>query len=328
MLLFRYVVCNELAEQIDFAVELDFFGKSYPIVWACYEQVEITTDMKKNHIAAFCLVIILSVLLSAFTFAHAAMNPEWGIAGTGDFNGDDSPDILWKNHATGELSIWYMRGSTVIGEQKIKHVPHVDWDIEGIADFNSDGAPELLARDPLTGITQIWSLDGTAITVLETIGVVNSSYGFGGIGDFNKDGIPDILWREQATGKSIVWYVDGVKVKEIGFLATLPSPWHIVGIKDFNGDGSLDILWGNATTGDFSVWYMDGLAHLAMDSIAAPQASPRFDIPCNGNQIENITTVPPCIILPSSLSLEFPASPDFAPVGSYTIRGPPNSINA
>ena len=34
----------------------------------------------------------------------------WQMAGTGDFNGDGKPDIVWQNTATGDRYLWLMNG--------------------------------------------------------------------------------------------------------------------------------------------------------------------------------------------------------------------------
>ena len=39
----------------------------------------------------------------------------WKIVGTGDFNSDGKPDILWRNTSTGQNGVWYMDGVNVIG---------------------------------------------------------------------------------------------------------------------------------------------------------------------------------------------------------------------
>jgi hypothetical protein len=36
----------------------------------------------------------------------------WHIAGTGDYNGDGQPDLIWENTATGDRYVWLMNGAT------------------------------------------------------------------------------------------------------------------------------------------------------------------------------------------------------------------------
>ena len=51
----------------------------------------------------------------------------WSIAATGDYDGDGSADILWRN-SNGATAIWQMQGSTVIGGGLNGSVP-TDWHI-------------------------------------------------------------------------------------------------------------------------------------------------------------------------------------------------------
>ena len=52
----------------------------------------------------------------------------WHIAGTGDFNGDGKPDIIWENTSTGARVIWLMDGAAVLSSV---HLPTIstDWSI-------------------------------------------------------------------------------------------------------------------------------------------------------------------------------------------------------
>jgi hypothetical protein len=46
-----------------------------------------------------------------------------------DFNGDANPDIIWKNQATGEVTVWYMSGTDILSEQKIEDLPGPTWEV-------------------------------------------------------------------------------------------------------------------------------------------------------------------------------------------------------
>jgi hypothetical protein len=35
----------------------------------------------------------------------------WRVVGTGDFNGDGKPDLVWQNDATQQVVVWYLGGS-------------------------------------------------------------------------------------------------------------------------------------------------------------------------------------------------------------------------
>jgi hypothetical protein len=38
----------------------------------------------------------------------------WEIAGTGDVNGDEKADIIWRNSQTGTVAVWLMNGLSVL----------------------------------------------------------------------------------------------------------------------------------------------------------------------------------------------------------------------
>jgi hypothetical protein len=38
----------------------------------------------------------------------------WRLAEVGDFDGDRRPDLLWHHRATGELVVWFMRGTQLV----------------------------------------------------------------------------------------------------------------------------------------------------------------------------------------------------------------------
>jgi hypothetical protein len=48
-----------------------------------------------------------------------SVDTHWTVAGTGDFNRDGSPDLIWYNASTGVTEIWYMSGTRLIGTSDV-----------------------------------------------------------------------------------------------------------------------------------------------------------------------------------------------------------------
>ena len=89
----------------------------------------------------------------------ALPNPDYAIVGTGDFNGDGSPDIVWRNTVTGANAIWYMSGVTLQEIVDLPALPNPDYAIVGTGDFNGDGSPDIVWRNTVTGANAIWYME-------------------------------------------------------------------------------------------------------------------------------------------------------------------------
>ncbi len=50
----------------------------------------------------------------------------WTIVGTGDFNGDGKPDILWESPNAG-VTLWLMNGATMTSWQYLINGPTGGW---------------------------------------------------------------------------------------------------------------------------------------------------------------------------------------------------------
>src|SRR5258708_19048992 len=59
----------------------------------------------------------------------------WRIAGSGDFDGDGKSDILWRHGATGEISIWFMNGATILSAPVFGAVTDLNWSITIVSAF-------------------------------------------------------------------------------------------------------------------------------------------------------------------------------------------------
>jgi Ca2+-binding RTX toxin-like protein len=68
----------------------------------------------------------LSIASEGYLRTLTDMN--WGIAGTGDLNGDGKSDILWRNSSTGEDYLYPMDGLTILpSEGYLRQVTDQDW---------------------------------------------------------------------------------------------------------------------------------------------------------------------------------------------------------
>ena len=201
----------------------------------------------------------------------------WEIAGTGDFNGDAKTDILWRYYGMGPYQglndIWFMDGTTFIGESVFSQIADLNWRIVGTRDFNGDGQTDILWRYYGTGAYQglnvVWFMNGAQFAGEAVFSqVLDTAWKIEGTGDFNADGETDILWRYYGTGPyqglNDIWFMnDTTFVSEAVFSQILDTNWQIGGTGDFNNDGQLDILWryygAGAYQGLNDIWYMNGI---------------------------------------------------------------------
>jgi hypothetical protein len=212
-------------------------------------------------------------LTSGVALATSVSDSNWQIAlndrgtqspprrsGGADFNGDGKSDILWRNYATGENSVWLMDGTNLTSGVSLTRVDDLNWRISGTGDFNSDGKTDLIWRNYATGQNSVWLMDGTRLIsgeLLTSVGELN--WRIEGTGDFNSDGKTDIVWRNYATGENSVWLMNGTSLTSGELLTPVGDlNWHVGGTGDFNSDGKTDIVWRNYATGENSVWLMNG----------------------------------------------------------------------
>jgi hypothetical protein len=48
---------------------------------------------------------------------------------TGDFNGDGMTDMLWRNTASGDASIWFMNGMAIASTGAVGNIP-TSWNVQ------------------------------------------------------------------------------------------------------------------------------------------------------------------------------------------------------
>jgi len=94
----------------------------------------------------------------------------WDIVGVGDFTGEGSADILWRNRNTGENGYWEMNGASLIQAHSIDPVPvSSGWQVAEVGDFNQDARADILWRNASDGQAGFWLMNGTVRTDIQNL---------------------------------------------------------------------------------------------------------------------------------------------------------------
>jgi hypothetical protein len=84
-------------------------------------------------------------------------DPSWSMLGTGDFSGNGTDDLLWRQSTTDLLTVWLMDGpqiitrGPIITDQGSAVKPDSSWSVVGIGDFRGDGSSDVVWRQSTTG---------------------------------------------------------------------------------------------------------------------------------------------------------------------------------
>jgi uncharacterized repeat protein (TIGR03803 family) len=187
---------------------------------------------------------------------------------TSDFNADGYSDILWQN-TSGEVAIWEMNGTSVIGGADLGN-PGPGWHTIATGDFNGDGHADILWQNT-SGEVAIWEMNGTNVIGGGSLGNPGASWHVIATGDFNGDGHSDILWQN-TSGEAYIWEMNGTTQIGGGSLGNPGSSWHVIATGDFYANGHADILWQN-TSGEAYIWEMNGTSVIGGGSLGNPGPS-------------------------------------------------------
>ena len=90
-------------------------------------------------------------------------DPNWKVAGTGDYDGDGKVDLLWRNDVTGENHLWFMNGTALSSSGALFTLSDLAWNVAGTGDYDGNGKADIVWRNSTTGEVYVWLMNGTTI---------------------------------------------------------------------------------------------------------------------------------------------------------------------
>jgi hypothetical protein len=131
----------------------------------------------------------------------------------GDFNGDGTFEILWRNRQSGDTVFWYLDGTgrNVVGSGPLISVDPA-FTIAGVAQMDADPFADIIWYNPTAGVTDIWIMESGFLKRHATYESMAYPWQIVSTRDVNFDDNPDITWRNVETGVMFSWIMNGETV--------------------------------------------------------------------------------------------------------------------
>ena len=196
----------------------------------------------------------------------------WQVVGTGDFDGNGVPDLVYQNQSTGQVNVDYYggpAGTTFIGWACLScGINTSGWKVVGVADIDGNGTPDLVYQNQTTGQVNVdyyGGYGGATFTgwACLSCGINTSGWQVKAVADFDGNGTPDLVYQNQTTGQVNVDYYGGSGGATFAGWACLScgistAGWQVKAASDLDGNGTPDLIYQNQTTGQVNVDYYGG----------------------------------------------------------------------
>jgi Peptidase M10 serralysin C terminal/FG-GAP-like repeat len=183
-------------------------------------------------------------ILGAVALASTASS-DWRVVGTGDFDGNGSADLAWRN-VDGSIAVWLMDGVSAVSSGITLANLGADWNLITTADWDGDDKTDLIFRNS-NGSIVAWNMNGTAIGSSALVGVVGQEWTLEASLDIDGDRRADLVFLNRATGVMSTWLNKTTGIESSAGLILSPS-LSIRTTGDFNGDGYGDLVLQAGTT--------------------------------------------------------------------------------
>jgi autotransporter passenger strand-loop-strand repeat protein len=186
-------------------------------------------------------VVVGEVQNGAATYTQvAALGPEWGFKGNGDFLGDGNEDFLIESASGAVVAGEVANGATTYAQIGALGP---EWSFKGAGDFLNNGQAQFLIENA-AGAVDVGNVAGGQAQYTQ-IAALGPEWSFQGAGDFLGDGKTDFL-IENASGAVDVGEISNGTATYTQ-VAALGPEWKFVGTGDFLGNGQDQLLIENSS---------------------------------------------------------------------------------
>jgi len=193
----------------------------------------------------------------------------WSVVAVADQNGDGSPDLIWQNSSTGEVTVYYYGGSggaTNTGSAVLNSgAGTAGWRVVADADFDGNGTPDLVWQNQSTGQVNVNYYGGSGGATFIGWAELNTGAGTAGwsvvgAADWNADGVPDLVWQNNSTLQVNVNYYGGGGGAKFEGWNCLNCGSNFAGstvraVAPFSNSGEQSLVWQNASSNAVNVYY-------------------------------------------------------------------------
>lgn len=103
----------------------------------------------------------------------------WKVAGIGDFDGDGSDDILWRQSRAGDVVSWRMEGLRCMEVRLLSNSVPAQWTCEACPDVDGDGRRDVVWRRRKDGSMLVWQMLPNGSFVIDNLPPADKSITIG-----------------------------------------------------------------------------------------------------------------------------------------------------